>query len=62
MAQILSTRIGREAYARQFNIPVENIESDETGFSMLGAINNFYSESLDESEDYQRYNDYPWKQ
>lgn len=46
MAQILSTKIGRDAYARQFNVPKEQLDFDDNGFDMLGAINNFYSEDI----------------
>ena len=46
MARILSTKIGRDAYARQFNIPREQLDSEENGFDMLGAIDNFYSEDI----------------
>lgn len=46
MAQILSTNIGREAYARQFNVPKEQLDFENNGFDMLDAINNFYSEDI----------------
>lgn len=46
MAQILSTKIGRDAYARQFNVPKEQLDFDDNGFDMLGVINNFYSEDI----------------
>ena len=46
MAQILSTKIGRDAYARQFNVPREQLDFDDNGFDMLGAIDNFYSENI----------------
>ena len=46
MAQILSTKIGRDAYARQFNVPREQLDFDDNGFDMLGAIDNFYSEDI----------------
>ena len=46
MARILSTKIGKDAYARQFNIPREQLDSEENGFDMLGAIDNFYSEDI----------------
>ena len=51
MAQILSTKIGREAYSRQFNIPIDQINSEDNGYSMLGAIDNFYSESINSDPD-----------
>lgn len=60
MAQILATKVGKEAYSRQFNIPLEQLEGEDNGFSMLGAIDNFYSESMD-SSDYQNNNEYSWK-
>lgn len=60
MAQILATRVGKEAYSRQFNIPLEQLDGEDNGFSMLGAIDNFYSESMD-SSDYQNNNEYSWK-
>lgn len=60
MAQILATKVGKEAYSRQFNIPLEQLEGDDNGYSMLGAIDNFYSESMD-SSDYQNNNEYSWK-
>ena len=60
MAQILATKVGKEAYSRQFNIPLEQLDGEDNGFSMLGAIDNFYSESMD-SSDYQNNNEYSWK-
>ena len=60
MAQILATKVGKEAYSRQFNIPLEQLEGEDNGYSMLGAIDNFYSESMD-SSDYQNNNEYSWK-
>jgi hypothetical protein len=60
MAQILATKVGKEAYSRQFNIPLEQLEGDDSGYSMLGAIDNFYSESMD-SNDYQNNNGHSWK-
>ncbi len=47
MANILATKIGKEAYSKQFNIPLDNLDSEDTGYSMLSAIDNFYSESID---------------
>ena len=44
MQQILATKIGRQAYADKYNIPIDSIEANDTGFSMLSAINNFYSD------------------
>lgn len=44
MQQILASKIGRQAYADKYNIPIDSIEANDTGFSMLGAINNFYSD------------------
>lgn len=44
MAQILATKIGRDAYAEQFNVPREQLDIDDNGFDMLGAIDNFYNE------------------
>ena len=60
MAQILATKVGKEAYSRQFNIPLEQLEGEDNGYSMLGAIDNFYSESMD-SNDYQNNNEYSWR-
>ena len=50
MQQILATKIGRQAYADKYNIPIDSIEANDTGFSMLSAINNFYSDSSDDSD------------
>ena len=50
MAQILATRVGREAYSRQFNVPIEQLEGEDNGYSMLGAIDNFYNESIEEPQ------------
>ena len=62
MARILSTKIGKEAYARQFNIPLENLEGEDNGYSMLGAIENFYSENDYEEPNNKNYNNYfPWQ-
>ena len=47
MANILATKIGKEAYAKQFNIPLDHLDSEDTGYSMLSAIDNFYSETID---------------
>lgn len=58
MAQILSTKIGRDAYARQFNIPRDQLDDEDAGYSMLSAIDNFYSESNDYSN--QDKDNYPW--
>lgn len=58
MAQILSTKIGRDAYARQFNIPRNQLDDEDSGYSMLSAIDNFYSESNDYSS--QDKDNYPW--
>lgn len=58
MAQILSTKIGRDAYARQFNIPRDQLDDEDSGYSMLSAIDNFYSESNDYSS--QDKDNYPW--
>lgn len=58
MASILATKIGREAYARQFNIPIEQIETEDNGYDMTSAINNFYSES--EVYSSQDKDNYPW--
>ena len=54
MAQILATKIGRDAYANQYNIPREQLDFDNNGFDMLEAINNFYSEEYinGERQDY----------
>jgi hypothetical protein len=49
MAQILSTRLGKEAYARQFNIPIESMGQEDNSYSMLNAIDQFYSEENDYS-------------
>lgn len=58
MAQILSTKIGRDAYARQFNIPRDQLDDEDSGYSMLSAIDNFYSENNDYSS--QDKDNYPW--
>lgn len=47
MAQILSTRLGKEAYARQFNIPIESMGQEDNSYSMINAIDQFYSEEND---------------
>lgn len=47
MANILSSKIGREAYSRQFNIPLDQLENEDNNYSMLSAIDNFYSEHID---------------
>lgn len=60
MAQILATKVGKEAYSRQFNIPLEQLEGEDNGYSMLGAIDNFYSESMD-SSDYRNNDEYSWR-
>jgi hypothetical protein len=62
MAKILATKIGREAYAQQFNIPIENLNQEDSGFNMLGAIDNFYSEDHDYSDQQQvnQYSNFPW--
>lgn len=44
MAQILASKIGRDAYARQFNIPRDQLDTDDNGFDMLGIIDNFYTQ------------------
>lgn len=44
LAQILSTKIGRDAYAEKYNIPREQLDSDDNGYNMLNDIDNFYSE------------------
>jgi len=61
MAQILATKVGKEAYSRQFNIPLEQLEGEDNGFDMMGIINNFYTEHEEPNEKYQRYDDYIWK-
>lgn len=53
MAQILSTQIGRKAYAEKYNIPLNALEQDDQGYDMLGAIDNFYTEDIDHTEDNQ---------
>lgn len=43
MANILSTKLGRDAFANQYNIPREQLDNeDSNGFDMLNAIDNFY--------------------
>lgn len=44
MAQILASKIGRDAYARQFNVPRDQLDTDDNGFDMLGIIDNFYTQ------------------
>lgn len=46
MAKILSSKIGRDAYARQFNVPREQLDAEDNGFDMLDAIDNFYKEDI----------------
>lgn len=46
MAQILASKIGRDAYARQFNVPRDQLDANDNGFDMLGIIDNFYSEDI----------------
>ena len=58
MAQILSTKIGREAYSRQFNIPLEQLEGENREYSMLGAIDNFYSEYEEPNQQFQNMNEW----
>lgn len=45
--KILSNSIGQQAYARQYNIPEEQIKEQygSNGYDMSDVINNFYSES-----------------
>lgn len=44
MAEILRTKIGREAYSRQFNMNPDQLDNiDQDGYDMLGAIDNFYN-------------------
>lgn len=44
MAEILRTKIGREAYSRQFNINPDQLDNmDQDGYDMLGVIDNFYN-------------------
>lgn len=44
MAEILRTKIGREAYSRQFNMNPDQLDSiDQDGYDMLGVIDNFYN-------------------
>jgi hypothetical protein len=61
MAQILATKIGREAYSRQYNVPIEQLEGDENGYSMLGVINNFYSEYEESNQQYKTMNNNRWQ-
>lgn len=61
MAQILATKIGREAYSRQYNVPIEQLEGDENGYSMLGAINNFYNEYEEPNQQYKTMNNNRWQ-
>ena len=58
MAQILATKIGREAYSRQFNVPLEQLEGENQGYSMLGAIDNFYSEYEEPNQQFQNMNEW----
>ena len=58
MARILSTQIGREAYARQFNVPIESITQEDNGYSMLSVIDNFYSEFVDGDDSNNNNNQY----
>lgn len=51
MMQILNTRVGREAYARQFNVPMSSLNTEDNNtFNMLSAIDQFYSESSSDDE------------
>lgn len=44
MAEILRTKIGREAYSRQFNMNPDQLDNmDQDGYDMLGVIDNFYN-------------------
>ena len=44
MAEILRTKIGREAYSRQFNMNPDQLDNmDQNGYDMLGVIDNFYN-------------------
>jgi hypothetical protein len=58
MAQILATKIGREAYSRQFNVPLEQLEGENQGYSMLGAIDNFYSEYEEPNQQFHNMNEW----
>ena len=58
MAKILATKIGREAYSRQFNVPLEQLEDENQGYSMLGAIDNFYSEYEEPNQQFQNMNEW----
>lgn len=58
MAQILATKIGREAYSRQFNVPLEQLEDENQGYSMLGAIDNFYSEYEEPNQQFHNMNEW----
>lgn len=44
MVQILASKIGRDAYARQFNVPRDQLDANDNGFDMLGVIDNFYTQ------------------
>lgn len=44
MAEILRTKIGREAYSRQFNMNPDQLDNmDQDSYDMLGVIDNFYN-------------------
>lgn len=44
MVEILRTKIGREAYSRQFNMNPDQLDNiDQDGYDMLGVIDNFYN-------------------
>ena len=58
MAQILATKIGREAYSRQFNVPLEQLEGENQGYSMLGAIDNFYNEYEEPNQQFHNMNEW----
>ena len=45
MKNILSSKLGQEAYARQYNMPIDAVrEQTDNQYNMLGVIEGFYSE------------------
>ena len=49
MSEILKTKLGRQAYATTFNVPLESLEEDNTQYSMMSAINGFYIENKNDN-------------
>lgn len=44
VARIIATRLGQQAYSEKYNIPLEDLANNDTGFDMLGVIDSFYRE------------------